>query len=60
MELSGQLHAPATLSPRKFARYPLGRWLGVNQIESGCYGDEIFLLSLSGIEPQFHFRPSCS
>jgi hypothetical protein len=40
MELSGQLHAPATLSLGKEPQYPLDRRLGGPQGRYGHYGEE--------------------
>jgi hypothetical protein len=40
MEVSGQLHEPAVLPPRKRPRYPLDRRLGGLQIRSGHGGEE--------------------
>jgi hypothetical protein len=40
MEVSGQLHVPATLSPGKEPRYPLDRRLGGPQSRSGRDGEE--------------------
>jgi hypothetical protein len=37
--VSGQLHAPATLPPRKSPRYPFYRRLGEPQSRSGRYGE---------------------
>jgi hypothetical protein len=39
MEVSGQFHAPAALTPEKGPRYPLDRRLGGHQSRSEC-GDE--------------------
>jgi len=38
--VSGQLHAPANLSPRKEPWYPLDRKLGWPQSRFGCGGEE--------------------
>jgi hypothetical protein len=40
MEVSGQLHAPAALLPRKDPWYPLDRRLGGPQSRSGRGGEE--------------------
>jgi hypothetical protein len=40
MEVSGQLHAPATLLPGKKPRHPLDRRLGGSQSRSGRGGEE--------------------
>jgi hypothetical protein len=40
MEVSGQLHAPAALSPEKIPWYPLDRRLGGLQSRSGRGGEE--------------------
>jgi hypothetical protein len=40
LEMSGQLHAPAALPPRKRSRYPLYRRLGGLQSRSGRRGEE--------------------
>jgi hypothetical protein len=52
MQVSGQLHVLATLTPRKISRYPLDRRLVKPQSRSELYGVEKVLLSLPGIEPQ--------
>jgi hypothetical protein len=45
MEVSGQLHAPATLPPGKSPRYPFYRRFGGPQSRSGRYGEvKIFIL----------------
>jgi hypothetical protein len=54
MEVCGQLHAPAALSPGKEPRYPLDRRLGRPQSQSGHGGEEKDSQSSPGIEP----RPS--
>jgi len=40
MEVSGQLHTPAALPPRKSPWYPLDRRLGGPQIRSGRGGED--------------------
>jgi hypothetical protein len=50
MEVSGQLHAPAALTPMKEPRYPLGGRLGGLQSRSGHDGEEKVPV-LPGIEP---------
>jgi hypothetical protein len=61
MEVSSQLHAPATLSPGyKAPSYPLNRRLGGPQSRYGRSGEETNLLLLSFIEPQFLGRPAHS
>jgi hypothetical protein len=40
MEVSGQLHAPAALLPRKEPLVPIGKRLGVLQSRSGRSGEE--------------------
>jgi hypothetical protein len=39
LEVSGQLHAPAALPPRKSPRYPLYRKFRGTQSRSGRYGE---------------------
>jgi hypothetical protein len=51
MEMSGQLHALAVLSPEKELRYPLHRRLCGPKRGSGCCGEEKNL-SLPRIEPR--------
>jgi hypothetical protein len=53
MDVSGQLHAPVALLPRKVSRHPLDRRLGGPQGMSGCGGIEKKSLPLPGIEPPF-------
>jgi hypothetical protein len=50
MEVGGQLHAPANLSPGEKPQYPLDRMLGQPQNRSGRRREEKNL-SLSGIDP---------
>jgi hypothetical protein len=50
MDGSGQLHAPAALTPGKSPRYPLDRRLGGPRSRSGRYGEEKNL-ALPGNEP---------
>jgi hypothetical protein len=50
MEVSGQLHAPATLPPGKKLWYPLDRRLGGPQSRSGRGGEEKHSQLLPGIE----------
>jgi hypothetical protein len=40
MEVSGQIHASAALTPWKEPRYPLDKRLGGPQSRSGHYGEE--------------------
>jgi hypothetical protein len=40
MGVSGQLHAPAALSPGESSRYPLDRRMGGPQSRSGRGGEE--------------------
>jgi hypothetical protein len=40
MEVSGQIHAPATLPPEKSRQYPLHRKLGSLQSQSGQGGEK--------------------
>jgi hypothetical protein len=54
MEVSGQLHGPATLPLEKEPQVPLDRRLGGPQSQFGRCGEERNLLPLLGIEP----RPS--
>jgi hypothetical protein len=49
LEVSGQLHAPAALSPGKSPRYPFYRRLGWPQSRSGRYG-EVKFFTLPGLE----------
>jgi hypothetical protein len=51
MEVSGQLHDPATLPQGKNPRYPLGRRLGGPQSRSGRGGEEKNSQPPPGIEP---------
>jgi hypothetical protein len=51
MEVSGQLHALATLCPVKNLQNPLDRRLGGLQSCSGCGGEEKKSQLLLGIEP---------
>jgi len=54
MEVSGQLHAPATLSPTYESLVPIGQELGWLQSRSDGSGEEkdIPSLPVPGIEPQ--------
>jgi hypothetical protein len=56
MELSGKLHAPAALPPRKSPRYLLDMKLGGPQSRSGRCGGEKNL-ALPGIETTWAFQP---
>jgi len=49
MEVSGRLHAPATLHKRKSPRYPLDRRLGESQSRSGRGGEEKNAQPLPGL-----------
>jgi hypothetical protein len=62
MEVSGQLHAPATLPPGKSPRYPFYRRLGGPQSRSGRYGEvKIFFFYPTGTRnPAPPDRPACS
>jgi hypothetical protein len=51
MEVSGQVHAAAALTPGKEPRYPLDRRLGGPQSRSGRDGKEKNSQPLPGIEP---------
>jgi hypothetical protein len=51
MEVSGQLHAPAALTPGKSPWHPLDKRLGGPQSQSGRGGEEKNLQSLPGLEP---------
>jgi hypothetical protein len=51
MEVSGQLHAPAALSPGKEPCYSLDRRVGGLQSRSGRGGDEKNSQPAPGIEP---------
>jgi hypothetical protein len=51
MEVSGQLHAPATLLQGKNPWYLLDRRLGGPQSRSGCGGEEKNSQPLPGVEP---------
>jgi hypothetical protein len=51
MEVSGQLHASAALSPGNSHWYPLDRKLGWPQSRSGHGGEEINYQPLPGLEP---------
>jgi len=51
MEVSGHVHAPAALLPRKEPRKSLDRRFGVPQSRSGRGGEEKNSQALLGIEP---------
>jgi hypothetical protein len=51
MEVSGQLHAPATLLPGKKPLVPAVRRLGGPQSQSGCSGEEKNAQTLPGLKP---------
>jgi hypothetical protein len=51
MEVSGQLHASATLLPGRKLWYPLDRRLGVTQSRYGRGGEEKNSQLLPGLEP---------
>jgi hypothetical protein len=51
MEVSGQLHSPASLTPRKEPCYPLDRRLSGPQSRSGRGGEEKNSQPLPGLEP---------
>jgi hypothetical protein len=51
MEVSGQLHAPAALPPRKRPWYPLDRRLGEPYSRSGHGGEEKNSQSMPRLEP---------
>jgi hypothetical protein len=51
MEISGQLHAPALLPPRKSLWYPLDRRLGGPQRWFGRGGEEKNSQTVPGLEP---------
>jgi hypothetical protein len=51
MEVSGQIHTPAALPPRKEPWYPLDRRLGGPQSRSGRGGEEKNSQPLPGLEP---------
>jgi hypothetical protein len=63
MEVSGQLHAPVALPPRKSTLYPLNRRLGWPQSRSGRRGEEKSSQPLPGLEPlinqQVKYMNSC-
>jgi hypothetical protein len=50
MEVSGQIHSLAVLSPGKSPWYPLARRLGEIQSLSGCDGEEKNFQPLPGLE----------
>jgi hypothetical protein len=50
MEVSGQLHDPVTLPPRKEPVVPLGRRLGVPQRQAGHSGEKKNSQPLPGLE----------
>jgi hypothetical protein len=54
MEVSGQLHIPAALSPGKDPWYPLDRRVGGPQSLSGRGGEEKNFQPLPGLEPPYH------
>jgi hypothetical protein len=51
MEVSGQLHVPAALSPGKSPWYPLSRRLGESQNRSGRGVEEKNSQPLQGLKP---------
>jgi hypothetical protein len=51
MEVSGHLHAPATLPQGKNPWYPSDRKLDGPQSRSGCRGEEKNSQPLPGLEP---------
>jgi hypothetical protein len=51
MDVSGRLQAPAALPQRESPYYPLYRWLGVLQIQSGRSGEEKNFQLMPGLEP---------
>jgi hypothetical protein len=51
MGVSGQLHAPAALSPGKSPWYPLDRRLHGPQSQFGCGGEEKNSQPLPGLKP---------
>jgi hypothetical protein len=60
MDVSGQLHAPATLHPGKDPRYSLDRRPGETQGRSGRGGEEKNSQSPPEIEPKNSDRPASS
>jgi hypothetical protein len=60
MEVSGELHTPTALPPRKKPRYSLYGRLGMPQRRSGGYGKQRDLLLLSGINPGLIGQPARS
>jgi hypothetical protein len=50
MEVCGQLHAPAALSPGKSPLYPLDRRLGKSQSRSGRRGEEKMFRPRQGLK----------
>jgi hypothetical protein len=60
MEVSGQLHIPAALSPGKSPRYPLDRRLGRPQRRSGRGDEENNSQPPPEIEPPNPERPANS
>jgi hypothetical protein len=55
MEVGGQLHGLAALTPGKSSRYQLDRRLSGSQSWSGRCGVETSLLLLRGIQPRFRY-----
>jgi len=51
LEVSDQLHAPATLPMGKDTWYPLDRWLGGSQSRSGRGGEEKNSQPPPGLDP---------
>jgi hypothetical protein len=51
MEVSGQLHAPASLPPGKSSRYPLDKRVGGPQSRSGRRGENSWPYRHSNSEP---------
>jgi hypothetical protein len=60
MEVSGQLHTPATLALRKEPLIPMDRRLGGPQSRSGRGGEEKNSQLPPGIEPQNPDHPARS
>jgi hypothetical protein len=57
MEMSGQLHAPAALSPQKYLPAPIWQKVGWTPGPAGRCEEEKILLPLTRMERRFDGRP---
>jgi hypothetical protein len=60
MEVNGQLHAPAALSPTKQPQVSNEHGVCRPQSRLDCFAYETNLLAPPGVEPRFLSRPACS